>query len=288
MNIACYTIISHDHDLLRWCINNARERAGIGHRWMLINWINEGMDSNMAAERICRWCIANNVGYYPYKAVPQSQFPDRTKWFLHNLYACWNLGYEHAEKDEFVARLGSDQFFSQGWLGDLAIASKKSRGKGVYHCWSVESILAGGQRHPIISAGTNFRDFSVGEFEKYVAKWKKSIGSERVVEGSQCGLAFNHPKRGAQIRPDGLTWLQSRKLWEKFGPMRGDINEEGVTGDVDYMDRMTDAGVPQYSVRSCLSFHLVRGETRQEESTVSMKAIPVTGPHSIAQTEDQL
>ena len=72
-----------------------------------------------------------------------------------------------------------------------------------------------------------------------------------------------HPKRGLPHRADGCSWLQTKALWEEFGPMSGKINDEGVTGDVSFMDALHDGGVPAYLVPISATFHLVAGESRE-------------------------
>ena len=79
-----------------------------------------------------------------------------------------------------------------------------------------------------------------------------------------CGLYYNHPTRGQQLRPDGVTWLQTKVLWDRFGPM-SDKTVNGVTGDVSYMDDMMDEHVPLYLVPNSISDHLVRGASRGQQ-----------------------
>ena len=48
--------------------------------------------------------------------------------------------------------------------------------------------------------------------------------------------------------------------WEEFGPMPP--IENGITGDVVIHDRMQTAGYENYIVRDCVTYHFVRGESK--------------------------
>jgi len=60
-------------------------------------------------------------------------------------------------------------------------------------------------------------------------------------------------------RTDGCSWLQEKRLWQKYGPMP--TLTRGVTGDVIIHDRYQRAGVPNYLVGDCITYHFVRGES---------------------------
>jgi hypothetical protein len=257
-DVSCYTIIGHDVGLLDWCVTNARERAGVDHQWNVINWVNEDQSAR-GVEDVKQWCAKNNVHYHRFTASPKSAHPDKTNWFLENLYRGWNMGYEVA-KTKWVARMGSDQFFSQDWLKNLLEAADKFGDDNVYHTWTVESDLARWSRHDVRPWGQNHAEFDVARFDNYCADMIHRYNNFLGVRGDDCGLYFRHPVKGQQRRPDGVTWLQTKKLWEELGPMSDKI-EDGVTGDVSYMDSIYDKHEGFLCPRS-ISYHLVRGESR--------------------------
>lgn len=166
-----------------------------------------------------------------------------------------------------MVRMGSDQFFSKNWLRILYDVAALDEFKSVYHTWTIESIVAKNSRHVIKDFGSAWNTLDIELFDQYVRFFTKQVPylfntQSNFVSAEHCGLAYNHPSRGFQMRPDGCTWLQLKALWEEYGPMRGDINQEGCSGDVDYMDRLTDGGVRSYLVPKSITYHLVRGESR--------------------------
>lgn len=258
-DVSCYTIISKDVPLLEWCVNNARQRAGMDHSWHIIGW--------EPTDEVRKWCEGEDIPIHCFTPKPKKLFADHTSWFLHSLYCAWNLGYSVA-KTKWVARMGSDQFFSDAWLLNLMEAAGEYGERGIYHTWTVESPAAVHSRHPIRDWGDKHGEFNVRQFDLYADDLIHRVGNTKAEAGNMCELFYNHPARGKQRRPDGVTWLQTKKLWDEFGPMENVLNHESVTGDVAYMDRMYDAGVQSWLVNRSVSYHLVQGETRQEESRV--------------------
>jgi len=254
-DVSCYTIISRDVELLAWCIDNARQRAGIDHSWHVIGW--------EPTDEVQKWCESEGIPIYSFAPKEKSLFADHTSWFLHSLYTGWNMGYAVAET-KWVARMGSDQFFSNDWLLNLLEAAENHGERGIYHTWTVESPAAVHSRHPIMQWGSVHQLFNDRQFDLYANDMIHRAGSAKAVRGDECDLFYRHPYRGKQRRPDGVTWLQTKALWEEFGPLDDNLNHEGVTGDVAYMDRISDAGVRLWLVPRSVSYHLVQGETRQE------------------------
>jgi hypothetical protein len=192
---------------------------------------------------------------------PLVDFPDKTAWFLKNLYKTFNAMYELANT-KWVARMGSDTFFSKNWLARLMEAADAKGERAVYHTWCVESPVAKRSRHDIQDWGSTWQTFDLARFELYAAERAWRWQNQLVIPGEESGLFFNHPARGMQQRADSVTWLQTKALWEEYGPLSDTINAEGVTGDVSFMDALTDAGIKQYLVPSVTAWHAVRGESR--------------------------
>jgi len=264
IKITATTIIVSDVDLLNWCIYNAHRRAGLmeGYEleWLII--LADARENTIGyCEEIQKMVPEMNLKYVVHKEKTEKQIPDKTQRFLHNLYACWNMGYEHADS-EWVVRMGSDQYFSRQWLYYLMRAAENYGKEYVYHCLTVESPAAVHSRHPIMNYGTTWQDFDERRWDQYCNDVQHRYSSIIVHTPVQAGLYHSHPTRGTQLRPDGVTWLQAKEVWEKHGPMSDDINEEGVTGDVSYMDKLYDNGIAGLQVPCSLSYHLVRGESR--------------------------
>ena len=259
-DICCYTIISRDLMLLRWAIENARARAGIGHEWLVVLWINPD-EPEEPSRRIAEWCTGNEVRVVPFTAPLKADFPDRTSWFLSSLYRAWNLGYSESNT-KWVARMGSDTFFSKGWLAKLMEAADAKGERSVFHTWCVESPIAKHSRHDIQDWGSTWQTFDLARFENYASEQAWRYQNQPVIPGDECNLRYFHPARGAQTRPDSCTWLMTKALWQQYGPMKDHVNNEGVSGDVSFMDTLTDAGIKQYLVMNSILFHLVRGESR--------------------------
>lgn len=262
-DVTCYTMISHDVNLLRWCVSNAKERAGIEHDWLLIHWVNVNQTKE-EIENIRQASDELGMRYHRFDATDLKDHPNRTQWFLSNLYRGWNLGYEQSNTP-WVARMGSDQFFSKGWLAELMRAADQHGERALYHCWTVESLVANHSRHEVIDFGSTPDEFDVFRFDQYADELTHKYSSRNCLTPGETRLYFNHPYRGIQIRTDGCTWLQHKSLWEEFGPLSNKINKEGVTGDVSYMDSMYDAGLIGYLVAPSTCYHLVRGESRETQ-----------------------
>lgn len=262
--ITAYTIIGHDRWLLEWCVANAQHRAGMAADWVVIHWVRPEYSAHQIDD-IEESCKTLGARYVQYSAPPDDPKIDKTTKFLRDLYCCWNMGCQVADT-RYVVRLGSDQFFSKRWLAELYRASMMVQDHGVFHTWTVESPVARHSRHEIMDFGSRFDEFTVAPFDQYADRMMFQYQSRNLLQAHECRLFYNHPKRGMQARPDGCTWLQTKELWERFGPMEDTINDEGVTGDVAYMDRIYDNRVPGYLCPTSVTYHLVRGESRDVQA----------------------
>ena len=261
--VTAYTIISRDVELLRWCVENARLRAGLEHEWVVIGW---------GPTAILRECDALGVRCVPLQMPPppgEGAHPEqRVAWFICCLYRAWNAGYEHATT-QWVARMGSDQFFNRDWLKNLLACAERHGERAVYHTNTIESHVAKRSRHEIRDWGATPAEFEERGrrfFDAFADDLAYRFRSCPTVPGSECDLWYSHPTRGRQRRADGCTWLQTKALWEEFGPMNDRV-VNGVAPDVAYMDRLYDAGVPGYLCQTASSYHLVRAESKHIQGT---------------------
>lgn len=262
--VTVYTVLSKDVELLRWCIGNARERAGVDAEYLLVHWVNADL-SDSQLDNVERTAAELGMRLVVHSATRPDQHPTSVDFFLKNLYRAWNLGYAHSHT-KYVARLGSDQFFSKGWLAELMRASAMRDDNGTFHTWTVESPVAKHSRHEVRDFGSTWDTFDVSAFDFYAKALISQYSSRNLLAAHECRLFYNHPFRRMQCRPDGCTWLQTKDLWGRFGPLEDTINAEGVTGDVAYMDRLSDAKIPAYLVPPSVTYHLVRGESREQQA----------------------
>lgn len=260
VDVTCYTMVGDNVEILDWCTRNASDRAGAEHSWIVVNW--------KRSETVESYCAKHGhelVRLPEFVPLPAGAHPEqKTAAFIRSLYAGFNAGYEHATT-KWVARMGSDQFFSQGWLKALLACAERHGERAVYHCTTVESPVAKRSRHEIRDWGTTPQEFDAEGRQRFDS-WANDLAHRFVnnptVRGDLCDLWYNHPTRGRQRRPDGVTWLQTKALWNEFGPMNDRV-VDGVAPDVAYMDRIYDAGVPGYLCLTASSYHVVRGESRE-------------------------
>ena len=286
MIVTAATMISTDIELLEWCVVNARKRAGVEHTWLVI-----GLES---PSEVGQWCLDNDCRFVNLEMEPN---PDQDPAiYLRNLYKGWNALYEYAETP-WVARMGADQFFSQNWLRNLMECVPLKGERAVYHCYTVESETVSEVReasrrknnephiwghvwrgrHDLQPWGDSWQEFKQGAFDSFANDLVWRFQHEKVITAEQSDLFFFHPTRGSQLRPDGASWLQTKALWEEFGPMP-DTVVEGVSGDVAYMDALYDAGVPGFLVPISATYHVGRGASGHE-----YKEEEIGGEDSISQ-----
>ena len=260
VDVTCYTLIGDNVDLLRWCVDSASERAGVPHSWTIVNW-----KESAAVADYCGEHGHHLVVLHPDPLPGPGSHPEqRTAAFIKSLYAAFNAGYDHSST-KWVARMGSDQFFSKDWLKNLLACAERHGERAVYHTTTIESPVARRSRHEIRDWGTTpveFDERGRSQFDAYADDLAWRFRSDPTVLGSECDLWYNHPTRGRQRRADGCTWLMTKDLWREFSPMNDQV-VLGVAPDVQFMDRIYDAGVSGYLCRTASSYHLVRGESRE-------------------------
>ena len=139
---------------------------------------------------------------------------------------------------------------------------EKGGERAIYHCNTVESPAAKHSRHEIQDFGQTWDTFNTQRFDAYANDITWRFQNNPMLDNAHCDLWFNHPTRGPQTRADGVSWCQTKELWKEFGPISDKI-ENGVTGDVSYMDKMYDAGVPGYLCLRSTAYHLVASESRE-------------------------
>jgi hypothetical protein len=263
MKFTYYTIIGKDVSLLKSHIENIKGYAGYDKltcekELLVIVYTNSRIKPETTAG-ILEYCKQNNIRTHIYN--------EPTTNFLDNLYACWNLGYEHST-DGLVFRGGSDQVFSRDSFPALYEAALAMKGqKVVLQANTIENPVKLAQigaisRHFAVGLGCNFGEFNYPEFERFISVINREV-REKVVNIQQALQYWRRPTKletslGNIDRVDGCSWLMTKEEWVKYGPLPP--LENSITGDVIIHDRMQRDGYTELIVRDCVTYHFVQGE----------------------------
>jgi len=257
-----YTIIGRDPSLLEGHLENVTKYAGFDKltcqkKLLVIIYKNPSIEKG-TTDTIIEICGKYGAEYVMYEE-PHSIF-------IENLYACWNLGYQHS-LDGFVFRGGSDQTFSKDSFVSLyEVASDHEGEKIILQANTIENADRNlNSRHFLEPLGNTFDDFSYEKFEEVCerinAKVEEpliSIDTALEVWGKPTPLGTS---LGVINRVDGCSWLMTKKDWKEFGPLP--VMENGVTGDVIIHDRLQLNGYSSFITRDCITYHFVRGESKE-------------------------
>lgn len=247
------TIIGRDPKLWRWHVDNVLRNAGLDRsQWTfnVIIYYNENIDRAITDELI-QICEDNDVVHHMHKENPSEPFIKR-------LYACWNKLYELGEYD-LVLRGGSDQAWSPESFAILLDEYENCPFTPlVVNAQTVEAH--GPSRHLIASLGNTPDSFDEQSFLDYC----ESVKKPGLYTAKQAIGLWGHPTPTIDgcYRTEGCSWLQSRELWRKHGPMPDYVMNGGITGDVWFHRRLQDAGVTDLLAGEAITYHLVRGESR--------------------------
>ena len=261
-----YTIIGKDLSLPSGHVKNIKEYAGFDRlpcekEFLVIVYKNKKIPEQTTSE-ILDYCDSQNLRTYIYEEPTES--------FLHNLYACWNLGYSEA-KDGWVFRGGSDQVFSKDSFLHLYEQASKIDDETILQANTIENahkltqLGVSNSRHFTEEFGNDFETFSYEKFERFCEDINRDVNEELLDIQTSLGY-WGHPTEfhsslGVIDRTDGCSWLMSRKHFESHGPMPP--IERGVTGDVIIHDRFQSAGFKNFITRDCITYHFVQGESSQ-------------------------
>lgn len=252
-----YTIIGKDPWLFRYHVKNTLDNAGLERdRWDFhtIIYFNDSIPQDTTDELVSI-CESNDI-----KVCMQPEDPAQP--FINRLYACWNLGYSLGKRP-LVFRGGSDQTWNKGAFRNILEAYESLPGEAILQAQTVESPISGGcSRHFIGDFGTTYEDYNDEAFQSFCADIAKAgvFSIDECLEIWGKPTSFNSSLGANHNRTDGCSWLQSRELFFKYGPMPALLG--GITGDVIIHDRYQRAGIPNYLVGNCITYHMVRGESR--------------------------
>jgi hypothetical protein len=132
----------------------------------------------------------------------------------------------------------------------------------VLQAQTIESPLAGQSRHFIKAFGTTASEYNEDAFIRFC----EEIYEPDLFDIDGALARWGHPTSFSSSikedhnRTDGCSWLQTKDLFKRFGPMpyiRGKW-----TGDVWIHDNYERSGVPNFLVGNCITYHFVKGESR--------------------------
>lgn len=249
-----YTIIGRDPELFRGHVENTLKNAGLGrdHWDFHVLVYTNGLIPQETTDEIIAICESNDIHWYLHPEDPSQPFIKR-------LYDCWNRGYELGER-ELVFRAGSDQVWSRDAFVNLLDAYEGLAIKpAVLQAQTVEHMVSyPGSRHFCRDFGNNFDNYDENAFFDFC----REISRPGLYSIDECLKIWGKPTRmiNGPPRTDGCSWLMSRDLFRKVGPMPTMVG--GVTGDVIIHDRIQRLGVPNFLVGDCITYHFVRGESK--------------------------
>lgn len=245
-----YTIIGRDPLLFRYHVKNVIDNAGLPRdEWdfNVVIYYNH-LISHETTQEILQICDDNDIRYVMHSENPNEPFISR-------LYKAWNLGYSLGKRD-LVLRAGSDQTFSQNSFAMMMdYWNTMPWNDAILQFNTVEHH--GPSRHFVRDFGKTFAEYDNVAFQEFVNKYSK----HGLFDGHSALEAFGKPGPmiHGKIRPDGVSWLQKRKNFEKHGPMPPIVG--GITGDVLIHDKYNAAGIPTYMMGDVWSYHMVKGES---------------------------
>jgi hypothetical protein len=185
---------------------------------------------------------------------------DEGKGFLWNLYKGWNLGYEVGYKNsDIVVPIATDHAFYTDWLKNLV---KRVQSNRIVCCKLIEPGTL-----PTLHTARNLGITVDGQFlgKEFMKTCDKLIKDELVFDDTKeyhidggVGGTYGH-------RLDAMPFALPKDVWERFGPMRQDLNPHGTTGDTDFFDRCKMAGVEITKSLDAISYHCGGVETRRNQ-----------------------
>lgn len=251
------TIIGRDPELWAFHVDNVLRNAGIDRKLWRFNvyvYYNETI-ARATTDKIVEICRTNDIDY-------ECVYEDPRQSFLVRLYNAWNR-VQLMGQAPLTIRGGSDQTFYPGSFARALEHYKAVGQECVINFNTIESPLAHGSRHYVRDFGTNPTSYKEQDFVAFcdtIKEPKVFTIQEAMARWDGKPGPFNSSLGGGHLRGDGVSWIQSKELFKRFGPMpaiRGCF-----TGDVLIMDAYEHAGIPSLIAGDAISFHMVRGESR--------------------------
>jgi hypothetical protein len=254
------TIIGRDPKLFRFHVDNVLRNAGLSREHWSFNvvvYYNETIPRETTDE-IMDICEKNDITVFKI-------YEDPRKPFIMRLYDAWNLVQEVGYRP-LTLRAGSDQTWYPGSFKaiyeEYLEFEKKNGPDVILQAQTIESPLAGQSRHFVKPFGTTAQEYDEAAFIKFCDE----IKAPGLFTIDEALARWGHPTHFSSSlgethnRTDGCSWLQSKDLFKRFGPMRYIVGK--WTGDVIIHDNYERGGVPNFLVGNCITYHFVKGESR--------------------------
>ncbi len=256
------TIIGRAPAIFEAHVANVLENAGISRdlwNFHVIIYRNSRIDSTVT-KQLTDIAEKNQIRVTYYDEVEGSDF----ETFLHNLYACWNLCQTLGETPLNV-RAGSDQAFSRNSFATMLEAwdayqkEKKNDNVILFHNLVECKSNVDQSRHILEDFGRNWNEFDGKKFQEWCDA-NERVGLFGHAEANKLwGAPRDMPGLASNGRSDGASWIQSKSLFKKFGPMPPRYSN-GLTGDIGIMEKMRGHGVEFYIVGNSTTYHISQGE----------------------------
>jgi hypothetical protein len=199
----------------------------------------------------------NGVTVHPYIEVEGEDF----ETWLFNLYSTWHI-CQIVGDSSYNIRAGSDQAFGPSAFAHLIDAMDEFAFKNGHdnvilfnNCIECKDNVSE-SRHILESMGKSWDAFDEALLYDWCAKneevglfdWHRAF-SKWCAPKDLPGCPMNQS-------PDGCSWIMSKQLYRRFGPMIP--RDTYGTGDISLMMRIRNAGVPIYIVGDSTTYHLSR------------------------------
>jgi len=225
--VVLYCQVGKAVDMLDFSLNQAIKNAGLPKKdfdIFMICW--------KTSEEV--YDYLNKKGY---KYIDMKY--DEGRGFLWNLYKGWNLGLNEGFKHaKYVCPIATDHAFYKNWLKNLMRYAKPNR---IVNCKLIEPGTIP-TIHTAINLGLTLPGkFKQQEFNKICRK----IYRDKLIKNED---EYGH-------RLDAMPWVCSKDVWERFGPQKKVLLKGGITGDVDFFDRIKKGDVEKTKALNAISYH---------------------------------
>lgn len=258
------TIIGRNPHIYKKHIDNVLKNAGLPRsmwNFHVIIYKNETIPQNIT-EELVRISNDNDIGYEIFNEQ------GGRKNFLANLYHCWNHCQTVGDTPLNV-RAGSDQAFNKNAFLNMINAWDSfqdtfDNDKVVLFHNLIENVKNSPRsRHILKDWGTNWDNFDEKSFQDWCDQNGVSSLADWDMSNKLWGAPRNKPGLLSNDRADGASWIQSKALFQEYGPMPPIYTSgrmAGKTGDIGYMEKMRDAGIQFYIIGDSHTYHFAQGE----------------------------
>jgi hypothetical protein len=213
-------------------------------------------------DEILSICNALKITAHIYQEVEHTGPGDPYFTFLHNLYVCWNA-CQTVGNNPLSVRAGSDQAFSPNAFKNMIEAwttyqnANKNDNVVMFHNLIESKKNVTESRHILEDFGTTWDNFDKAGFENWCAD-NQALGLHDWESANRLwGAPRDMKGLASNGRADGASWIQSKALFKKYGPMPV-FYPNGLTGDIGICEVMRTNGVKFYIIGNSTTYHFSR------------------------------